>query len=105
MDVMQNYGIANYQLGFQARGGKNLVKTLADKKKVRNIVTSLSEQYSCSTAIIREAFMIDGNTTVNQLKGRISKFKNYMNEFQQGLRQKLAKENINVESIEIVITK
>ena len=30
----QNYEMTNYQMGFQARGGKKIVKTLADLKSM-----------------------------------------------------------------------
>ena len=37
MNTIQNYGMTNYQTNFQARSGKQAVKTLADLKRMTPI--------------------------------------------------------------------
>ena len=62
MNSIQNYGITNYQINFQAKGGKKTIKTLADviqkpKKisqeqqklnQIRNIINKMHLTCNCS---------------------------------------------------------
>ena len=52
MDINTNYGMTNYQIGFQAKGNKKVVKTLADKIKGRNVI-QINQQYRRMTSLER----------------------------------------------------
>ena len=53
MNNIQNYGMTNYQVNFQARGGKKSVKTLADMLNENKIISKIAKRENLSKQTVQ----------------------------------------------------
>ena len=95
MNNIQNFGMTNYQVNFQARSNRKAITTLADKVKqikykqtteINKIISDFADKYCVSPKETREIFNIDKNTTKNQLINKISDFKRTLEELKQAMQ-------------------
>ena len=98
MNIIQNYGITNYQTNFQARGDKKVVKTLADikrmppdlRKQYKTAKASLNywnEQVNAQLAHVSEVF----NINIKEVKKIFQQYrmgKLSMNDFTKVINEK-----------------